>query len=382
MKMKACSRMIRMWKMPHAVLASTPGRKVTQLVIRPAMSMKTSSPPYMLPNSRMASEIGFTSHSMTFITRLTGASRIAPKPCAWNGAVSSSLPKPMPPLADQAWPIRMKKTETDRPSVVLRSAVGTERKKVWWAASSPPTSLISVPGRSSGSRSMVFMNTTHMKMVSASGVTERRSPWKVSRTWPSTNSTISSTNAWPLLGTPGVALRAARPNHSTNSRPSVRATAQESKLNWPPSARPELWVRWCWMYSVKPPALLDSLTKRHLSSDRIGQDQGQRGCNDASQQGNTGKAEHCQCDHYRDQHQQPLQRHPHQQPRKCGPRGADPTTQRHHRGDPGGQGDRTATDQCGQRPGQSLGEEGQRHQHGGDGLPGYRALCQPPSCGD
>ncbi|MNE91539.1 hypothetical protein D3C80_1891660 [compost metagenome] len=68
--------------------------------------------------------------------------------------------------------------------------------------------MIAVYGASSGSRSMQFISTTHMKMVSASGVSERRSPWKLSFTWPSMNSRISSTKAWPLPGTPEVALRA------------------------------------------------------------------------------------------------------------------------------------------------------------------------------
>ena len=44
---------------------------------------------------------------------------------------------------------------------------------------------------------MAFMNTTHMKMVSASGAMKRRSPWKASLTWPSTNSTTSRRTPGP-----------------------------------------------------------------------------------------------------------------------------------------------------------------------------------------
>ena len=67
-------------------------------------------------------------------------------------------------------------TVIDSAKVVLTSAVGTMRRKVWCAVSSPAAAVISADGISSGSRSMVFMNTTQTKMVSASGAMKRRSP--------------------------------------------------------------------------------------------------------------------------------------------------------------------------------------------------------------
>src|SRR5690349_1830235 len=144
-------------------------------------------------------------------------------------------------------------TVNDIANVMFTSAVGTARK---W----PKPSFAAIHGsRSSGSRSIAFMKKTHMKMVSASGARNRRSPWKTSFTWPSTNSTIISTNAWPLDGTPEVALRAFIPNHSTNSTPRSSETNRESMWNDqnPPSLTCGVrWVRWCWMYSVSPPSAL------------------------------------------------------------------------------------------------------------------------------
>ena len=64
--------------------------------------------------------------------------------------------------------------------------------------------------RSTGTTSMKLNSRIQQKMVSASGAISLLVPWKVSRTWVSTNSTITSTKFWNLPGTPAVALRAAR----------------------------------------------------------------------------------------------------------------------------------------------------------------------------
>ena len=80
------------------------------------------------------------------------------------------------------------------------------------------------------------MKNTQTKMVSASGAMKRRSPWKVSLTWESTNSTTSSTKACALDGTPAVALRACVHSRKQPSRPSNSATIHESKWSfWPPT---------------------------------------------------------------------------------------------------------------------------------------------------
>ena len=55
----------------------------------------------MLPNSRMRqADTGLDRYSTTLRNRFGIASTIlATVPCAWNGAVNSSLVKPQPPLA-------------------------------------------------------------------------------------------------------------------------------------------------------------------------------------------------------------------------------------------------------------------------------------------
>ena len=94
-----------------------------------AIRMKINSPAYMLPNSRRVSDSGRTSSSITRSSKLAGASRIfITVPSAWNGAVKASLknlPKPLW-LIPKTWISR--NTISDRPSVVLRSAVGTTRR--------------------------------------------------------------------------------------------------------------------------------------------------------------------------------------------------------------------------------------------------------------
>ena len=57
---------------------------------------------------------------------------------------------------------------------------------------------------------MKLNRNTQQKIVSASGAMSLLVPWKLSRTWLSTNSTIISTKFWNLPGTPAVAVRAAR----------------------------------------------------------------------------------------------------------------------------------------------------------------------------
>ena len=59
-----------------------------------AISMKISSPANMLPNNRMPSDTILAAYSMTFSRKLKGARMTAPIPCAWKGAVNSSLTKP------------------------------------------------------------------------------------------------------------------------------------------------------------------------------------------------------------------------------------------------------------------------------------------------
>ena len=88
------------------------------------------------------------------------------------------------------------------------------------------------------------MKATQTKIVSASGAMKRRSPWKVSLTWESTNSTTSSTKACALDGTPEVALRACVHIRKEASRPSASAITHESKWMVPNANSFVLWVRW------------------------------------------------------------------------------------------------------------------------------------------
>ncbi|MNF08225.1 hypothetical protein D3C80_2085930 [compost metagenome] len=74
--------------------SNTPENEAAMAPPMRAMSMKTSSPAYMLPNNRMPCETVLARYSMTCISRLTGHSRgWAPK-----GAVISSWPQPPRPL--------------------------------------------------------------------------------------------------------------------------------------------------------------------------------------------------------------------------------------------------------------------------------------------
>ncbi len=83
------------------------------------ISRNTISPPNMLPNSRIASEIGLLSHSTMLRIRLNGIIHLP------NGAVRNSLVKPPRPLARSAKNSIRKNTLIDMPSVALTSAVGT-----------------------------------------------------------------------------------------------------------------------------------------------------------------------------------------------------------------------------------------------------------------
>src|SRR5690606_28027743 len=218
------------------------------------------------------------------------------------------------------------------------------------------------PTASSGTRSIVFMNTIQTKIVSASGVTERRSPWKVSLTWPSTNSTMISTKACPLLGTPGVARRAASPNHRMNTNPSARPTNHESRLNCPPSTSTVLWPRWCWMYSFRPPEPVCSLTKDTLSFQNLGQHEGQRRSQQAGQHRQRGQPEPGQAEDEHHKHHHPLQHHSRQQSRDCRACGSNPATERHKGGDRTPRHQRATADQDPKRRRQAVGKEGQRDQ--------------------
>ena len=102
MKMNACSVMIRMWKIAQpAPIRNWPSKRpccrlhVKKLAPSSAISMNTSSPAYMLPNSRIASDTGFDSSS----TRFSRKFGIHSSGCAPNGAVKSSWTYPPTPLA-------------------------------------------------------------------------------------------------------------------------------------------------------------------------------------------------------------------------------------------------------------------------------------------
>jgi len=58
-------------------------------------------------------------------------------------------------------------------------------------------------------------------MVSASGAMRRLEPWKLSRTWVSTNWTMISMKFCSLPGTPVVALRATHQNSPKNTTASA-----------------------------------------------------------------------------------------------------------------------------------------------------------------
>ena len=89
-----------MWNTPHAAPNSTPGRKVIQEASSPAISMNTSSPAYMLPNSRIDNDTGLDRYSTRFrMTFGINSATFPTMPSAWKGDVISSLVKPPAPLA-------------------------------------------------------------------------------------------------------------------------------------------------------------------------------------------------------------------------------------------------------------------------------------------
>ncbi len=95
--------MIRMWKIAHAApMRMWPTIETWLAIVKPAqlapssaISMKTSSPAYMLPNSRIASEMGLERISTRFRKKF-GIHSSGFEP---NGAVNSSCAKPPAPLA-------------------------------------------------------------------------------------------------------------------------------------------------------------------------------------------------------------------------------------------------------------------------------------------
>src|SRR6478609_4896534 len=101
MNTKACSTMIRMWKIAQAEPAMMwPMARPMPLALAEkappirALSRKISSPAYMLPNSRMPCETVLAMNSMICIAKLNGHSAgWAPK-----GAVNSSCTQPPRPL--------------------------------------------------------------------------------------------------------------------------------------------------------------------------------------------------------------------------------------------------------------------------------------------
>ena len=100
---------------------------------------------------------------------------------------------------------------------MLRSVVGTT-----FMYSMPIATPIS-GSRSTGTRSMKFIRKIQQKIVSASGAMSLLEPWKLSRTWVSTNSTIISTKFCQGPGTPAVALRAANQKLPAKRMPSTTA---------------------------------------------------------------------------------------------------------------------------------------------------------------
>ena len=120
MKMKACSGITSRWK----IIQPRPNTAPPSIPRRPAppstqISRKTISPPNMLPNSRIAREIGLDSHSTMLRIRLNGIIHLP------NGAVRNSWVKPPRPLERSAKTIIRKNTLIDMPRVALTSAVGT-----------------------------------------------------------------------------------------------------------------------------------------------------------------------------------------------------------------------------------------------------------------
>src|SRR5690348_7565942 len=121
-------------------------------------------------------------------------------------------------------------------------------------------SASAAPGRpSTGSKSMMFMNSTQKNTSSAIGATNLDFWWKASLTWPSTNSVQTSTKFCQPLGTPLLARRAIGQNRNTNTRPNSTEKNIESMFStqkfWEFSTIFQLlrsswrYVRWCRMYA-------------------------------------------------------------------------------------------------------------------------------------
>src|SRR3954471_23417173 len=101
MNTNACSVMIRMWKIAHAVPAMMwPTARPLPVALSEkappmrAISRKISSPAYMLPNSRMPCDTVLAMNSIICIRKLNGHS----SGCAPKGAVNSSCSQPPRPL--------------------------------------------------------------------------------------------------------------------------------------------------------------------------------------------------------------------------------------------------------------------------------------------
>ena len=111
------------------------------------------------------------------------------------------------------------------------------------------------------------MKNTQTKIVSASGAMKRRSPWKVSLTWLSTNSTHHLDEGLRLGRHAGGRL--ARLRTTAGSSPAGRRPARPSTSrdgNRRPAPALSLWVRWWTMYSVRPPLLV---FRTHASHPQI-----------------------------------------------------------------------------------------------------------------
>ncbi len=122
-----------------------------------------------------------------------------------------------------------------------------------------------------GRKSIAFINSTQMPVVSASGAMNLRSPWKMPLTCSLTKSMVSSTNACVFDGTPAVALRVTihmRPNATTPRKIDVTTVSTFTLQKPPASLALVRKVRWCWMYDVGVSALSAAIPGSLLRQSR------------------------------------------------------------------------------------------------------------------
>src|SRR5690606_40932998 len=130
------------------------------------ISRKTISPPNMLPNSRIAKEIGLEIHSTTLRMKLKGTIHFP------NGVTRKSLVKPPMPLARRPKNRVRKNTLIDSPRVALTSAVGTG-----FQYSTPIQDNGFAKKKSAGKNFIMFISRIQKNRVIAIGVTSLLEPW-------------------------------------------------------------------------------------------------------------------------------------------------------------------------------------------------------------